>query len=163
MSKFRELNTYVSTIAQMICENQNLCKLLYFNTKDALKKDDIENTVELLINKNILFHNSVPAESDEAKSVLSVILNDFENDGSIYFRKNLITFNILIHSDLWLLEEGDFRVFKIMEEIDNTFNKLHNSNNSGMISRLTFKNANHIWANYKYSGYCLNYGIWDFS
>lgn len=163
MSKFKELNTYVNTIAQMICNNQNLCKLLYFNTKDALGEDDLEDPAELLINKNILFHNSVPSENDKAKSVLSIVLNDFENDGSIYLRKNVITFNILIHNDLWLLENGEFRVFKIMEELDTLFNKVHNQNDLSIVSKLTFRNANHLWANYKYSGYCMNYGIWNFN
>ncbi|MBZ9688386.1 hypothetical protein G9F72_018820 [Clostridium estertheticum] len=161
MSKFKELNIYVQEISKKLCANQNLCKLLYYNSKDALKKEDFEDAGDL-INKNILFCNSVPPET-ESKTVLSIILNDFENDGSVYIRKNTISFNILTHTDLWLLDDGTFRVFSIMEELDTTFNMVHNKNSADSIGRLNFKNANHIWANNKYSGYTLNYGIWNHS
>lgn len=159
MSKFKELNNYINDILIDLISNDNLTKLLEYNTPDALESPSLKSP-ESLINKNIFTFNHVPA-SDKAKSIISVILDDFENNESVYFRKNNIVFNILVHNDLWLLENNDFRVFKIMEEIDNTYNIIHTKNDNFRVHRLEFVRANHLWATNEYSGYTLKYKIWN--
>ncbi|MBW9145756.1 hypothetical protein KTC92_02550 [Clostridium sp. CM027] len=160
MSKYKEMNKFIKDISKMICENQTICKLLYYNTPDALDMPDIEDAA-LLINKNILFCNSVPGD-DEAISILSIVMTNIENDGkNPYIRGYKIVFTILVHSSLYVLDEGDLRVVGIMSELDDMFNAIHNSSSPDKMKRLRDEGAQHTWASKNYNGYSLIYSTFN--
>lgn len=161
MSKFKELNDYINKVATSLLNNQNICKLLYYTDKDPLAKEDIEDTITLF-NNNIFPFNYVPSE-DKKTCIISIVLDDFSNDGGIHFRKGNISFNIICHKDLWQTESG-LRPFLIMEEIDTMFNKVHYKNLDYAkigIGGLVFEDAHALWNSNIYSGYQVTYRTLD--
>ncbi|MCY6958275.1 hypothetical protein [Clostridium brassicae] len=154
MSKFKELNQYIFDIENLLLKNQKLCKLLYYPHKDALEKGDIKDT-DILINNNIFPFNYIPTD-DEQKCIISIILDDFRNDGSVHLRKGTISFNIICHKDLWATDLG-LRPFLLMEEIDTIFNKVHNRQAVKSLGGLVFQDAHALWNSNIYSGYQLIY------
>jgi hypothetical protein len=161
MSKYKEMNTFIKEISKMICANQTICKLLNYDIPDALAMPDLEDAAETLINKKILFCNSVPGD-DEAISILSVVMTNIKNDGANpYIRGYSIVFTILVHSSLYVLNEGDLRVVGIMSELDDMFNVIHNNSSAVKMKRLRDEGAQHTWASKMYSGYSLRYSTFN--
>jgi len=157
MSKYKEMNSFIKEISKMICDNQTICKLLHYNTPDALLKPDLEDAAETLLNKKILFCNSVPGD-DEAISTLSIVMTNIKNDGkNPYIRGYRIVFTILVHSSLYVLNEGDLRVVGIMSELDDMFNLVHNKTSLKKMNRFLDEGAYQTWASNEYNGYTLNY------
>ncbi|MBU3142209.1 hypothetical protein [Clostridium sp. CF012] len=160
MSKYKEMNTFIKEISKMICANQTICKLLHYDTPDALAMPDLEDAAERLINKKILFCNSVP--DDEAISILSIVMTNISNDGiNPYIRGYNIVFTILVHSSLYVLNEGDLRVVGIMSELDDMFNFVHNKNSTVKMKGLRDEGAQHTWASKDYNGYTLTYSTFS--
>lgn len=163
MSGFKELNDYINKTLYYILESDDICKLLAYNTPDALNKDDIEDKSSLVMNNIFPFVYVPPDEdNDEKKCIISVILEDFSNDGSSYFKKGFITINIICHQDLWKVDDG-FRPLLIMQSLELKFNKLYNKHNGLGIGGSTFESASHCWFSKDYSGYSVRYKAVSFS
>lgn len=165
MSGFKELNDYLDKTLLYILQSDKICKLLTYNTPDAISKSSIEDRSTLIF-KNIYPYNYIPSEDkeiDQEKTIISVILNDFSNaDDGVYFKKGFITINVLTHNNLWRINEG-YRPFIIMEELENHLNKLHNKNNNIGMGGSLFNDANYLWASYSYSGYTVRYKAFSLS
>lgn len=160
MSAFQELNDYVNKTMTYILENDNICNLIAYNDSTPLSHDPLSQEDRLnLISKKIYPFNYIPNEDqlkEQEKTIISIILEDFSNDGNLYFKKGYITINVLCHNNLWRTDSG-YRPFLIMEELEKSFNKIHNKENTIGIGGTYFQSANYLWANYNYSGYTVRY------
>jgi hypothetical protein len=156
LARFGELNEYINNILMELITNKNLCKYLKYNDKTPLDNPDINGT-------DLLFENifPYPYSTDVVENAISFItihLDNFKNIDN-YFKDGLISFNILINTDLWHIN-GGLRPFFIMQEIDNTFNR---NSNIGGIGRLEFAGANLLWATNGYCGYSVKYRVLNIS
>lgn len=122
-------NTFI--IANKLIQNQRLCRLLKYPTKDPFKEiDPITNKPQPnvdgldLIHKQILIVPKVFDDSTEKMSYVISVFNDFSvSTLNPEFKYSTIRFDIACPYDEWILNERSLRPYLIMEEIDKMFNK----------------------------------------
>lgn len=121
MKNFKDLNKNMRDVIEKILSSQNLCKYIYYTQTNPLSQSDIESTLILTDNKNIIPRcNSSEITTDE-KVQLYVYLDFFKNNGKYYIANNLII-DIYIHENLTILTGDDFiRTYCIMHELDLLF------------------------------------------
>ena len=158
-------NTFI--IANKLMQNQRLCRLLKYPTKDPFKdKDPITgkdqpdvNGLEL-INKQI---SIVPKVYDDANDEMSYVVSVFDNfvvnQMNSEYKISSVRFDIACPYDKWLLNERSLRPYLIMEEIDKIFNctKLKG------IGNLQFYRADNLTLSPWIGGYSMKYKINEFN
>ena len=152
-SSFLSVEKDMGIITNMMLKNNRLKKLLYYTTKDCLKKPKLteDQTVEL-IGKNI---KMVPKLTVDG-SVLNYIIVTFDNftrTENPEFRDNIIEFDIICHFDQWQLQDFQLRPYMIAAEIDTMFNEKHLTG----IGTLNFLGANQIILTDEFAGLWLMY------
>ena len=153
-SSFLSIEKDLSLITDMMLKNQRFKKLLYYTTKDALKKEELNSKQSIeLIGKNI---RNIPKLSID-KEVLSYVIISFDNftpnATNPEFRDNLISFDIICHFDQWDLGDFQLRPYRIAAEIDTMFNGKHLTG----IGELEFLGANQLILNDEFAGLTLIY------
>ena len=157
--RFETLDSDIMTIIMTMMSNQNLCKLIYYDTSTPLLEANIENTTSLLFDR--LYPIPItPLVTDDAKSFITVVLDDFQlGKTNIKFKTSKILINVISHISLWPIAEGKLRPYGIMGEID----KLFNEQRIVGIGKLIFERSNWIAANEKFMGYRLVYNVVEFN
>ena len=104
-SSFLSVEKDAALILDRIASNQNLQKLLYYNTKDALSRQSLtEEQFQSLIENNIKFVPKIKVD----KLVETYLLINFDAFQTTYnpeFRDNIIEFDIICHIDQWMLRD----------------------------------------------------------
>jgi hypothetical protein len=127
---FQELNSSIFLIRDMLLANQNLCKLLYYNERDPLSQPTISNT-KVLDMENLFPMPKMPDIETKKQSILDYYFNISEPwTENPFFRKTYLTFDIIIHLDLWLIKDA-LRPYSILNEIDEMFNNKYINDLSG--------------------------------
>lgn len=137
--------------------NQNLCKYIYATTPLPLSEPDILDTERTLLFKNVFPYPIVPNVTDSAKTLVTVVLDDFKLDKS--FKSSKIYFNVFCHIDLWKISNKKLRPYGILQELDSLFN---NQRIIG-IGKLSFDKCRWITVNEKFQGYHLSYEVYEFN
>ena len=152
-SSFLSMEKDTGIIIDKMFKNERLKRLLYYNSRDALKKPNITEDQSLeLINKNIKIVPKLYVDG----SVLSYIIINFKNftpSENPEFRDNIIEFDIICHFDQWQLEDFALRPYKIAAEIDSMFNNTHLTG----IGELQFIGATQTVLTDEFAGLCLLY------
>ncbi|GFN32598.1 hypothetical protein [Paenibacillus xylaniclasticus] len=160
MTKFEEMNEYINSILTWLTDNQNLCKLIYYNDINPLRKPDLndEDRIELTLDK-ILPLPKIPSDRlVNENSYLLVYLDNIEKGGNIYFKDSLLCFDIICNLNLWRMV-GRLRPYAIMHELDEMFN---NKSTLG-VGKTQFYRSRMVWYSKDFCGYSLQYRICDFS
>ena len=159
MANFKELNENLDKVLQILLSNQDLCKLLYYDTIDALGKEDfnLEETPKLLMFKKIFPFMKDTKVLTTASSILMVGLDNFKPTKANNFVNNILYFRILCHEDLWQLQSG-YRPYKIVYEIANMIN---DQNGIG-IWKTKFYNGGEVSDGKDYKGFEITYEISEF-
>lgn len=140
--------------------SDELKRLLLINTKDCLEKSNqnyneiVKNTsVKELIDKGYI--SLVPkiriGEHEEIKSYIILTFDNFTGTSNPEYRDCTVTFDILCHTDCWMLTDYQLRPFKIMGIIDGILNKTKLSG----IGELQFLGGNELVISEDLSGYTL--------
>lgn len=155
-SSFLSVPKDLALIVDKICKNDNLKKLLYYNTKDCYNRPKLtdEQTQELM-NKNILIVPKLYVDP-EALVYLMIHLDNFSPTTNTEFRDNMVEFDIICHFDSWNLGDFKLRPFMIASELDSMFNK---SRLTG-IGLLEFAGCSEMVLNDEFAGLCLRYYTW---
>ena len=151
------IDKYLNSIKTKILANQNLCKYLYYNQRNPLSQSDLGATSIICTDKlnQKLFFTPYTEDSDsDAKSTLNVVVTEFELDQrSKYFKDVKIEFIIMVHHDLWMLDDGSGDILLRPNAIWNEINRTFYDHRSAMGKDL-FKYSGLIRArNGYYSGY----------
>lgn len=155
--KFKELNDNLFKVLSAITDNNDLCKLIHYNTDDPLNQPNIDGN-SLLFKKIFPYNFNVEILS-EASSILNVSFTSFESGrNNIAYKNGIITFTVLCHHELHKMNEG-LRPFFIAHEID----KLFNDQRVIGIGTMQFDRYREIWASKDYSGCQLSYKIVEFN
>ncbi|MCF0126440.1 MAG: hypothetical protein HUJ68_11950 [Clostridia bacterium] len=143
-------------IVQLFINNDNLKKLLYYSTKDALERPDLTQEQSLgLLHKNIRVVPQLKAE-EELESYIIISFDSFAtNSNNPEFRDNVIIFDVLCNLNYWVMENYKLRPYLIMGEIDGM---LHKSRLNG-IGTLDFAGADLLLLNNEWAGYSLTYRV----
>ena len=153
-SSFLSVEKDMEIITNNMIKNERLKKLLYYTTKDALDKPDIDSKATLeLFGKNIKIVPKLYIDG----SVLNYIIISFDNftlnANNPEFRDNIISFDVICHFDQWQLEGFSLRPYKIAAELDYMFNNKHLTG----IGKLEFLGANQLILNDEFAGFSLMY------
>ena len=152
-SSFLSMEKDLGIIIDKMLKNERLKRLLFYNSKDALRRPNIgeDETLEL-INKNIKIVPKLYVDG----TVLSYIIINFDKfipSANTEFRDNIIEFDIICHFDQWQLEDFALRPYKIAAEIDSMFNNTHLTG----IGDLQFIGATQTVLTDEFAGVCLLY------
>ena len=153
-SSFLSMEKDMKIIVDMIMKNERLKKLLFYTTKDCIKKPNLteDETIEMF-GKQIKIVPKLTVDG----SVLNYIIVSFDNfTGNATnpeFRDNIIEFDIICHFDQWHMKDFELRPYKIAAELDSMFNDKHLTG----IGKLEFLGANQMILTDEYAGLCLMY------
>lgn len=152
-SSFLSIEKDMGIIIDYLLKNDRLKKLLFYTSKDCLKKPKLTEDESLsLINKNI---RMVPKLTVDG-SVLNYIIVSFDNftqSSNPEFRDNVIEFDIICHFDQWQMENFQLRPYRIAAELDTMLNEQRLTG----IGKLEFLGANQLILTDEFAGLCLMY------
>ena len=152
-SSFLSMEKDTSLIINKMLDNPRLKRLLYYTSKNALNRPNLNEDQSLdLINKNIKIVPKLYVDG----SVLNYIIINFKNftpSENPEFRDNIIEFDIICHFDQWQLQDFALRPYKIAAEIDSMFNNTHLTG----IGLLQFVGATQTVLTDEFAGVCLLY------
>lgn len=151
-SSFLSVEKDMGIIISEILRNDRIKKLLYYTTKDCLKRPKLKDNETLeLIQNNI---KRVPKLYTD-KEVLNYLMISFDNFSpnaeNPEFRDNVIMFDIICHYDQWELNDFKLRPYRIAAEIDMMFNNKHLTG----IGTLQFAGMSRITLTEEFSGLCM--------
>lgn len=136
-SSFLSIEKDMSIIVNEMLKNERLKRLLYYTTKDALRRPNLTEDQSLeLMGKNIKLTPKLKIDN-EVLNYITIKFKDFLPNENPEFRDNTIEFDIMCHLDQWQLEDFAMRPYKIAAELDSMFN---NAKLTG-IGRLQFLGA----------------------
>ena len=153
-SSFLSMEKDMRIIVDTIMKNERLKKLLFYTTKDCMKKPNLteDETIEMF-GKQIKIVPKLTVDG----SVLNYIIVNFDNfTGNATnpeFRDNVIEFDIICHFDQWHMKDFELRPYKIAAELDSMFENKHLTG----IGKLQFLGANQMILTDEYAGLCLMY------
>lgn len=153
-SSFLSIEKDMKLIVDKIMENDRLKKMLFYTTKDCMKKPKLTEDETLnLFGKEIKIVPKITVDN----SILNYIIINFDNFiGNMTnpeFRDNIIEFDIICHFDQWHLKDFELRPYKIAAEIDSMFNNQYLTG----IGKLEFLGANQMILTDEYAGLCVMY------
>lgn len=154
-SSFLSLEKDLDSIVGMVMKNNNLKRLLYYNSKDCLTKPALNEDETLkLFEENIKIVPLIEI-TNEMLNYLTITFDGFTpNATNPQFRDNLIKFHIYCPFEQWQLKDFQMRPYKLAAEIDTMFNNKHLTG----IGTLEFVGAEQFFMeDVPYGGLCLLY------
>lgn len=155
-SSFLAMEKDLGILTELILKNDRLKKLLYYTSKDSLKKPKLtEKETYELFGKNIKLVPKVKIDP-EVLNYLVISFDDFAlNDTNPQFRDSLIAFDIICHYDQWQLEDFQLRPYRIAAEIDSMISGQRLTG----IGKLEFFGASQQNWNDEFGGLTLFYNV----
>lgn len=160
--RFAVMGENAFLIANRLMQNQRICRLLKYQTRDPFTVSDEQPNVDGadLINKQILIVPKIYDDSTEKMSYIVSVFDDFViNQINPEFKTSTVRFDIACPYDEWLLDDTSLRPYLIMEEIDKMFNE---SKLRG-IGKLQFWRADNLTLSPWIGGYSMRYKINEFN
>lgn len=155
-STFQTAQKDLFSIITKFINNEDLKKLLFYSSKDALGKPDLtEEQTFGLIHKNIRVIPQLDVEEEVNSYVIVTFDNFATNANNPEFRDNIITFDIICHMDTWVMENYQLRPYMIMGQIDGMLDRQKLNG----IGRVEFISANQLLLSGELAGYTLMYRV----
>ncbi len=154
-SSFISIEKDMGIIIDMMLKDNRLKKLLYYTTRDCLSRENLddEQTAELITNHYIRMTPKIYVDKEVLNYIVISFDNFMPNATNLYYRDNLIYFDIVCHIDQWELGDYQLRPYKIAAEIDTLFNQKHLSG----IGLLEFVGATRMPVDKELAGITLIY------
>lgn len=157
--RFQTLGKNLIIIANLILNNQNLCKLLVVTNNEPLSAATIVDT-DSLMNKNIRVFPKIPDEQTEKGSFITILMDEIvvnpQNEKVTIVN---LKFDILCPINEWLVNEESLRPFLIMSELGSMFNELQLKG----IGKMRFLGSEMIVMSDYYAGYSMNFNNHEFN
>jgi hypothetical protein len=152
------INKYIDEILNILITSDNLTKLLYYTSEDAVDQPSLtQKQKESLLYDKIFPHRFIPEISDEATSYLNIGFGRFrQTSNNPEFQVGTIKFFISSHISLWKTYYG-LRPICILNEIK----KLFEDTKLGM-GDLKITDSDEYWISNKFGGYYLYFEVMDF-
>ncbi|MEG0775636.1 hypothetical protein [Clostridium sp.] len=143
-------------IVDLLIGNDKIKKLLYYQTRDALKQKNLTDEQTLgLMNKNIRVIPQLPIDENVQSYIIIGFDNFITNENNPEFRDNVIVFDVICHLDTWVMEEYQLRPYLLMGQIDGMIN---NRKLNG-IGTANFVSANQLLLDEDLVGFTLVYRV----
>lgn len=135
---FSDLEIQLQSVILELLNDQTICKLIYYNTPDALTQPNLANPFDLLYSK-IYTQTFIPPVDTEG-TYITIFFDNFDAvDNNPYLKRGRLYINVATHRNLWNVEGGQ-RVVKIMNEIDKILNRKRVTNS---LTKDFFKKASY--------------------
>lgn len=124
-ANFSTVEKDFADITSRILSNENIVKLLYFNTPDCLVKDKTEITPQVIddiVKQNLRIIPSVSVPDNKGSYIIITFDSFSLNENNPEFMDNLILMDVLCPSDTWMMDSYMMRPFRIMHELQHLFN-----------------------------------------
>lgn len=160
--RFSVMGENAFIIANKLMQNQRICRLLKYQTRNPFEKTEKQPDVDgtELINKQILIVPKIYDDSTEKMSYIVSVFDKFSvNTFNPEFKLSTVRFDIACPYDEWLLNDSSLRPYLIMEEIDKMFNESHLKG----IGNLQFSMASALTLSPWIGGYSMRYEINEFN
>lgn len=159
--RFAVMGENLFKIANRLITNQKLCRLLKYQDRDPLVKDEEHPEVKGidLLHKQIVLIPKYPEDGIEYSYVLAVFDNFTINPNNPDFKLTRIRFDVVCPYTEWIINEGTLRPYLIMEEIDSMFNQAKLSG----IGNLQFIHSTPLVLSPQLAGYSMYYQINEFN
>ena len=146
--------------------NKQLLRLLVINTKDCLSNQTNQDYINKINNMNLsdlineeyikLSPKIKMPEHEKVKSYIIISFDNFiENANNPEFRDCTISFDIICHTDYWVMDNYQIRPIKIIGYIDGILNKARLTG----IGTLNYIGCNELILDENLSGYTLSYRV----
>ena len=153
-SSFLSMEKDMNLIVNMVMQNDRLKKMLYYTSRDCMKKPKLTQDETLdMFGKQIKIVPKLYVDGSVLNYIIISFDNFTQNNTNPEFRDNIIEFDIICHFDQWHLKDFELRPYKIAAEIDSMFNGKHLTG----IGELQFLGANQMILTDEYAGLCLMY------
>lgn len=153
-SSFLSTEKDMNIIVNHILKNESLKKLLYYTSKDCLKRPKLSEDESLeLFGKNIKIVPKLTIDGSVLNYIIISFDKFFTNSTNPEFRDNIVEFDIICHFDQWELKDFSLRPYRIAAEIDSMFNDKRLTG----VGTLKFMGANQMLLTEEYAGVCLMY------
>lgn len=123
MYKLNNIDKIIYNIRKTLIANDNLCKLLYFDSENALNESMTDEQKDELFDKNsenikyrVLNKIFNPEIITDVRSELRIFNGAFVPDND-HLAMVGIHFQVIVHNDLWDLEYGLIRAEQIVKEV----------------------------------------------
>lgn len=151
MVNLKLLSPNLVSIIKEVLNNQNLCKLIYYNEKEPIAQENISDAKSVLFLKTILPYPFSDTLTEDT-SQLRIYYPGGQFNGNHTVEDTTLHFDIIIAKNLWLIKVDDeekLRPYEILSEILNTFR----DNRIVGVGKVQFDNFKHYVVNEKYD--CL--------
>ncbi|MFI8671829.1 hypothetical protein [Bacillus paranthracis] len=163
-SMMERIPEYKMTIMNRIIESDKLSKLLFYNTADALFKDNLtDEQKQDLIYTHVFPFRFVPDPIEQQETFLAIGTNSFRRhqEGFTVFddyQSGEVIFYFFTHKDLMRTTHG-VRQDLMLGELERIFDGV-----TGLgMGELKLRNASELWIhNNKFGGYSVAFTITDF-
>lgn len=112
-------------ITNRIMSNEDVVKLLYYNTPDALQEGKTKVTEKILnevATDNIRIVPSLRVPENKGSYLIITFDSFTPNANNPEFMNNLFLIDVLCPSDVWMMDSYMMRPFRIMHELQRMFN-----------------------------------------
>lgn len=150
-------NAYM--ILEKMSDNQRLCRLLEYSSRNPFSKEYKDLDGLDLINKRFYIVPKISNEDAEKKSSIVVQFDNFVVNSNPEFKITTLRFDIICPYSCWFLDDTSLRPYLIMNEIDSMFNGAKIAG----IGTLQFSTANIFNVDENLGGYTMTYRINEFN
>ena len=144
-------------IIERILSNEDLVKLMYFNTPDCLEEGRTEITPEIIdevVVENLRIVPSVRVPKNKGSYLIITFDSFATNRDNPEFMNNLILVDVLCPQDVWMMDSYMMRPFRMMHEVQRM---LHDKPLNG-IGKVYFMGANLLNLG-DYNGYQMAFSV----
>ena len=158
--RFAVMGDNMFKIANLLLNNQRICRLLKYQVKDPFNKQYADVDGIDLLHKQILIVPKIYDDSTEKMSYITTVFNDFTvNQLNPEFKVSNVRFDIACPYDEWIMNDTSLRPYLIMQELDILFNEAKLNG----IGTLQFWCANTVTFSPWIGGYSMWYSINEFN
>lgn len=124
-SSFLSLDKDLSLIVGKLMQDERLCRLLYYPTKDCINQNNLTSEQKVqLFTKQISIVPKITIDP-EIYNYLIVSFDSFlPNDTNPQFRNNTLGFDIISHFSTWVINDSQIRPYRIAAEIDTILSEI---------------------------------------
>ena len=153
MRVFDNVETGIFQIRQLIIENSDLRKLVFFDTANAINSTTIPTINEVMPHIVVSAIFDVTEPPFDKNTIISIVMNRGEYDEEKVLLRGIIKITVLTRSDLWELSGNKIRPLEISNII---IDKLNNQKISAS-HKLLFSNIELAILNENVNGYTISF------
>ena len=174
MGIYSNIEKSLNDMVYNILQNEDLCKLLYYNDYDPLSKNVVDNPDRMIYTggdvqeeeyHRIFLTPKIPTVTDNKKTIIVPRILRIKPSGegamrNVYYKEFSVIFDIMTHVSLWVVKDNHIRVLQIADLIDTIYNLKYTDKS---IQNPFSLDTVYIYPSEQWCGYRLEYRFTNWS